>query len=81
MQLFCLHTQSPLQLACAEVCRKINRRIADGQLFDQMGRRVSRPLESALVNREASYAYAVVNGIPQMLEEESIPLCESLSDE
>lgn len=52
----------------------LNDRIAAGNLKDRKGLAVARRLDGGLVRQDGRYLYPVVEGIPVLIVDESIPL-------
>ena len=78
--LCCPLTKVSLRAVPAEVIQKINDRISAGQVRYTGGAVVKDPLEEALITVDNERVYAVRDGIPVMLVDESI-LTEQLGDE
>lgn len=75
-----MHTSSPLRIVDTETLDKINRSIADKRLRDGLGRTISQPFESGLLNREGTVFYPIVRGVIQMMRDELIELHPTGSD-
>jgi uncharacterized protein YbaR (Trm112 family) len=68
----CPVTRLPLQLLDAERLSRLNAALAEGQVRNR-GAEVPAPdLVEALVTRDGRMVYPVRNGVPILLEEESI---------
>ena len=70
----CFHTGSKLTLMSKEQLEKLNECVTAEQVANSSGQRVTEPLEAALINEDASWAYVVDRGLPKMLPEAAIPL-------
>lgn len=70
----CPVTHKGLNLAKSDVLARINGAIESGGLANRDGSVVSDPLDEALVTDDGKLAYPVKNGIPVLLEGESISL-------
>ena len=68
----CPVTKLPLQLLDSEHLATLNRAISAGQLRNRAAQPVPETLSEALVTRDGRLVYPVRNGIPVLLEEESI---------
>ncbi|MFO0914247.1 MAG: hypothetical protein U0795_14910 [Pirellulales bacterium] len=68
----CPVTRSTLQLVPADELVQLNRRVLAGEVVNQIGQPVPRPLDAALVNLDQSLVYPVWNEIPQLVAEEAI---------
>jgi len=73
----CPLTHKGLSLARGDQLKKINRAIAAGELQNRDGVRLSAALKEALVTDDGKTMYPVDDGIPVLLEGESVAL-ESL---
>lgn len=74
--LCCPETKEGLQLVEPETLRRINERIAAGEVRYQSTQPVREPLEEALITLDGSRIYAIRDSIPVMLVEESIPAAQ-----
>ncbi len=72
--LVCPESQQGLHAAGAGVLEAVNARIARGELRNQGGDPVKKPITEALVREDGTRLYVVDDGIPVMLIEESIAL-------
>jgi len=72
--LCCPETQQPLTPVDPILITKVNGAIAKGTLRTRGGQKVTRPIDGGLVRDDRRYLYAVRQGIPVMLREESISL-------
>ncbi|MCL4721669.1 MAG: hypothetical protein KJ041_06870 [Gammaproteobacteria bacterium] len=68
----CPVTQLPLQLLDSERLGRLNAAIQAGRLHTRGAQAVSDRLSAALVTRDGRLVYPVRDGIPILLEEESI---------
>lgn len=72
--LCCPVTHKGLSVARADLLQKVNARIAAGKLVNREGVAVSAALEEALVTEDGKLLYPVKDGIPVLLEGESVGL-------
>jgi uncharacterized protein YbaR (Trm112 family) len=72
--LACPETKEAVALAGEDVVRRLNERIAKGELVNRGGEKVTEKIEAALVRSDGKVAYPVRDGIPIMLVEEALPL-------
>jgi uncharacterized protein YbaR (Trm112 family) len=72
--LVCPETTQPVAPAGADLLARVNERIRDGHVRTRGGRAVSEAIAEALVREDQRVLYAVDDGIPVMLIEESIEL-------
>jgi uncharacterized protein YbaR (Trm112 family) len=75
--LCCPVTRKSLNLAHPDLLASINSAIGDGRLVNREGGRLTKPLTEALVTDDGKLLYPVDDGIPVLLESESVSL-ESL---
>jgi uncharacterized protein YbaR (Trm112 family) len=68
----CPVTKLPLQLLDSERLMRLNTAITAGQLRNRSALPLNEPLPEALVTRDGRLVYPVREGIPVLLEEESI---------
>ncbi len=68
----CPVTKSPLQRLDSERLAQMNTAIDRGGVQNHAELSVSDPLSEALVTRDGRVIYPVIDGIPLLLEEESI---------
>jgi len=68
----CPVTKLPLQLLDTDRLLRLNTAIGAGQLRNRSALPVAGPLAEALVTRDGRLVYPVRDGIPLLLEEESI---------
>lgn len=68
----CPLTKLPLQLLDAERLGRLNAAIRTGSVHDRSERGLADPLAEALVTRDGRLVYPVREGIPILLEQESI---------
>jgi uncharacterized protein YbaR (Trm112 family) len=72
--LVCPETQSPLSIASGDLIARLNRAIARGQLMNKAGQPLKKPLDGGLVRADQRVLYPIMDEIPMMLVDESIPL-------
>lgn len=72
--LVCPITQSALDLVSLEQLSDLNQQIVAGTLRNQAGQPVPQPLQAGLVNHDRSILYPIVDEIPNLIPDESIPL-------
>ena len=70
----CPVTQKGLALAKRATLDEVNAAIGSGAVSNGDGRAVAEPLTEALVTDDGKLLYPVANGIPVLLEGESISL-------
>jgi uncharacterized protein YbaR (Trm112 family) len=68
----CPVTQLPLQLLDTERLARLNGAIGTGELHNRASEPLRETLSEALVTRDGRLVYPVRDGIPILLEEESI---------
>jgi uncharacterized protein YbaR (Trm112 family) len=74
--LCCPVTHKGLCLARPELLRKINSAISEGKLINHDGAELSVALAEALVTDDGKIMYPVNDGIPVLLEGESVGLSQ-----
>ena len=72
--LVCPETKQPVQLASADVLKKLSEDIAAGRVRNRGGETLTQPIEEGLVREDGQILYPVDDGIPVMLIEESIEI-------
>lgn len=73
--LACPETKQDLELAPAELIKKINLLIEKGQLLNRAGQKLQKKIDGGLLQKvDRKYLYPIREDIPIMLIEESIPL-------
>lgn len=77
--LCCPTTHKGLRLARGDLLKKINAAIGEGKLSSRDGAPLGAPLKEALVTDDGKILYPVNDGIPVLLEGESVSL-EPLSE-
>ncbi len=70
--LCCPVTHRQLSVAKADVVRRLNAAIADGQVSNRDGTVLTSALKEALITDDGKLLYPVDDGIPVLLEGESI---------
>jgi len=70
----CPVTQKELSLAKSATLKGINSAIDSGALANRDGRVLDAPLSEALVTDDGKVLYPVANGIPVLLEGESVSM-------
>ena len=70
----CPVTQKELSLAKTATLKEVNAAIDSGKLSNRDGRVLDAPLSEALVTDDGKVLYPVANGIPVLLEGESVSL-------
>ena len=70
----CPVTHKGLSLARSDMLARVNAAIAAGAVCNRDGSVLSEPLAEALVTDDEKLAYPIANGIPVLLEGESISL-------
>lgn len=70
----CPVTQKELSLAKTATLKAVNAAIDSGKLSNRDGRVLDAPVSEALVTDDGKLLYPVANGIPVLLEGESISL-------
>jgi len=68
----CPVTHKELSLAGGATIKDVNAAIADGKLSNRDGRVLDEDLEEALLTDDGKVLYPIANGIPVLLEGESI---------
>jgi uncharacterized protein YbaR (Trm112 family) len=68
----CPVTQKGLTVASSALLKKVNAAIDDGRLLTADGRVIAETLHEALVTDDGKVLYPIANGIPVLLETESI---------
>lgn len=72
----CPVTHKGLSLAKRETLGRVNAAIEAGDISNRAGSTISEPLAEALVTDDKKLLYPVADGIPVLLESESISLAE-----
>ena len=70
----CPVTHKGLAVASSDVLDRVNAAIKSGGVSNRDGNVLSDPLDAALITDDEKLVYPVSNGIPVMLEGESISL-------
>ncbi len=72
--LCCPITHKGLSLARGDLLKRVNAAIAEGKLVNREGSPLAGRLKEALVTDDGKLLYPVADGIPVLLEAESVPL-------
>lgn len=72
----CPVTNKGLALASSDNLGRVNHAIKTGGIVNRDGRALADPLTEALVTDDAKLMYPIIDGIPVLLEGESINLAE-----
>lgn len=72
----CPVTHKGLSLARHDILGRVNSAIKAGDISNRDGLLISEPLTEALITDDSKLMYPVANGIPVLLEGESISLAE-----
>ena len=64
----------PLHVADASLLARLNRLAASGSLRSQSGNTIKDRFSDALINEPGTIAYPVIDDIPNMITDDSIPL-------
>lgn len=72
--LVCPENKTPVRLVDADMVGKVNAAIASGSLKYRNGEKVEDAIEDGLLREDGAFLYAVREGIPIMLIDESIPM-------
>ena len=74
--LCCPVSRKGLSLAKPDLLKKINAAIGDGKLVNHDGAELSTSLDEALITDDGKVMYPVNDGIPVLLEGESVGLSQ-----
>jgi len=72
--LVCPETKQPVAVASEEVLARVNDKISAGSLRNRGGEKVAKAITEGLLREDGKILYAVDDGIPVMLIEESIEI-------
>lgn len=72
--LACPETRQPLEEASAAVLKSLNARVALGQVKTKGGAAVTKTIDAGLVRKDGKALYPILDRIPVLLIDESIPL-------
>jgi len=72
--LVCPETRTRLHLADEALIARLNCEAAEGLLKNRVGQAIEGPIEGGLIREDGRFLYPIVDGIPMMLIDESIPL-------
>jgi uncharacterized protein YbaR (Trm112 family) len=72
--LCCPETKQALTVADTALVEKINLKIARHELNTRSGGGIAQKIESGLIRADKQYLYAIREGVPILLIDESIPL-------
>ncbi len=70
--LVCPITKQPVSVLSGAKFDALNQAIQTGKVVNHGGQRVTEPLREALITKSGGVVYPVIDGIPVMLEDESI---------
>ncbi len=70
--LVCPETRQSLALAEAGLLESLRSRQTRGELMNREGSRVAGVIDGALIREDGSVAYLILDGIPDLLVEESV---------
>jgi len=70
----CPETKQPLQVAEGALIADLNRQIGAKSLVNRLGQTVETKLDGGLIRDDGACLFPIVDGIPIMLVDESIPL-------
>ena len=70
----CPVTHKSLSMARSDLLARVNAAIESGVVSNRDGNALAEPLDEALITEDEKLAYPVANGIPVLLEGESISL-------
>jgi len=68
----CPVTHKSLSLATGQTLKEVNAAIEAGKLSNRDGRVLDEPLDEALITADGKVMYPVADGIPVLLESESV---------
>jgi|GEM_PF-2717521 uncharacterized protein YbaR (Trm112 family) len=80
-RLQCPICKSTLAVAGTDMLKSLNERIEKRQLVNHGGDVIENLLDSALINRDESFAYPMQEMIPTMIAERAIPLDQLANDQ
>jgi uncharacterized protein YbaR (Trm112 family) len=72
--LVCPETKQPVAIASQDVLARVNDKISAGSLRNRGGEKVEKAITEGLLREDGKILYAVDDGIPVMLIEESIEI-------
>ncbi|MFN3198570.1 MAG: Trm112 family protein [Bradymonadia bacterium] len=72
--LACPESREKLTLASQDALSSLNTKIGAGKVQNRAGRTLNKALEGGLVRADGRYLYPIINGVPNLLIEEAIPL-------
>jgi len=70
----CPENGTRLTPAPAETVEELNRLVANGELINLSGAKVSERIDAALIREENDLLYPIIDGIPVMLVDEAIAM-------
>lgn len=70
----CPETKSPLRCADESLIARLNQAIADGKIKNRLGEPVETTLSGGLLPEGGTVLYLIVDDVPILLADESIPL-------
>jgi uncharacterized protein len=72
--LICPECRTPLTVAEPALVERVNAAIRAGGLKNRCGEAVAQPIDGGLLRQDGAWMYPIVDGIPVLLLDESIPL-------
>jgi uncharacterized protein YbaR (Trm112 family) len=72
--LVCPESKQPVAIASQDVLARVNDKISAGSLRNRGGEKVEKAITEGLLREDGKILYAVDDGIPVMLIEESIEI-------
>ncbi len=70
----CPITREPLSMADSTLVAALRAKQFAGQLLNRQGTRVTEEFQSGLVNASHQWFYPIINDVPTLICDESIPL-------
>lgn len=75
-KLCCLHTRTALRFAEPGLLDRYNRAVRNEEVRDGLGRIVHQVADSGLVDVGGTMLYPIVDGVVQLMRDESVPLSQ-----